>query len=216
MNLDLWSNLRIGHVDVRVPASELEAFKAAVPLASTVMISNVQDLVPEQAPATLRQNLHQTQWNFTDDSFWQEYHDFATLNSFTEAMVAQFPKLVTRTSIGHTHEGREIFGLTIHGYDRETDPEDGDNDDDDDDKDEDKHKDDDDDQDSDDELDLEDLMEDIAKKVGTSVRSWWSWLVGSSSSKPKTLKNPSKPKKHPKAILFHGGQHARGKTHCDP
>ncbi|KAG0237769.1 hypothetical protein B0O80DRAFT_434388 [Mortierella sp. GBAus27b] len=203
-NLDLWSDLRIGTVHVHVPASELKGFETLVGLPFDVMIPNLQDLVPEQAPAILRQTMQPTRWNYTDDSFWSEYHDFDTLNKFTEAMVAQFPKLVTRTSIGHTHEGREIFGMTIHGY-KDSEPEDGDND-----GDEDNDVGDDDDQDSDDELDLEDLMEDIAKEMRTKVRSWWSWLVGSSSSpKTKSLKRPSKPKKHPKAILFHGGQHAR-------
>ncbi|KAF9366611.1 Carboxypeptidase A4 [Mortierella sp. NVP85] len=195
-NLDLWSNLRIGTVDIRVPASEIEDFKAIVPLPSSVMIPNLQDLVPEQAPAALQSNLKK--WNFMDDSFWNNYHDLATLNNFTETMVARFPELVTRTSLGHTHEGREVFGLTIHGYDKEDktpdDNEDHDNDDDGD--------------KSDDELDLEDLIEDLVKEVRAKARSWWSWLAGS-SPKVKTHKKSSKPKKDPKAILFHGGQHAR-------
>ncbi|KAF9981255.1 Carboxypeptidase A4 [Modicella reniformis] len=185
-NLDLWSNLRIGTVDVRVPLSELEAFKAAIPFPFSVMISNLQDLVPEEAPAAtalLQNNLKP--WNFTDDSFWLKYHDLATLNTFTETMVNQFPRIVTRTSLGHTHEGREVFGLTIHRYNRDPEADDVDSDD----------------KDDDNELDLEDLIEDLVKEVRTEMRSWWSWLVGFSKSQKKSPKV--------KTILLHGGQHAR-------
>ncbi|KAF9102458.1 Carboxypeptidase A4 [Mortierella sp. GBA35] len=179
-NLDLWSNLRIGTVDVRVPSSEIDAFKAAIPFHSTVMIPNLQDLVPDQAPAlNIRPQDHHG-WNYTDDSFWLKYHDLETLNNFTETMVDQFPELVTRTSMGFTHEGREVFGMTIHGYKRQ--------------KEEDSA--------------LESLEDEVEELV-EEVKSWWFWLTGSSSKKPKALKKPSKPKKHPKAIVIHGGQHAR-------
>ncbi|KAG0357899.1 hypothetical protein BC939DRAFT_454313 [Gamsiella multidivaricata] len=202
-NLDLWSNLRIGTVDVRVPPSELEAFKAAIPFPSTVMISNLQDLVPEQAPAFNALQM-QGQWNFTDDSFWLKYHDLATLNNFTEAMVNQFPDLVKRTSIGHTYEGREVFGMTIHGYKGKSKAQDG--------EENEENDDDDGDDDDDDDKDLEDLVEDLVKEVRDEFLSWWSRLFGfskKSKSHPSLKKKPSKPKKHPKAIVFHGGQHAR-------
>ncbi|KAF9953392.1 Carboxypeptidase A4 [Mortierella alpina] len=181
-NLDLWSNLRIGTVDVRVPASELRTFNSEIPLPYTVMIPNLQDLVPEQPPsmASLAQS---SNWNFTDDSFWLKYHDFATLNNFTETMVQQFPDLVKRTSLGKTHEGREVFGLTIHGY---------------------KRKDDDDDDDED-----EETIDKVYKEVKVIATSWWNWLTGRSSKSSAFAKKPSKPKKHPKAIVIHGGQHAR-------
>jgi len=56
---------------------------------------------------------------------------------------------------------------------------------------------------------LEELVEDVEELV-EEASSWWSWMFGSSSSsKSKVLKKPSKPKKHPKAIVIHGGQHAR-------
>ncbi|KAI8603738.1 hypothetical protein EDD21DRAFT_368218 [Dissophora ornata] len=191
--LDLWSNLRIGTVDVRIPASGLDAFKAAIPFPSTVMIANVQDLVPEQAPAfnALNNNNNAQGWNFTNNTFWSSYHDLATLNNFTEAMVEQFPDLVSRTSLGRTYEGREVFGMTIHGYKRNA-----------------KAKRDDDDDDNED-VDFEELIEEVRSELGEEARSWWSWLFGSSSSEKHSFKKPSKPKKHPKAIVIHGGQHAR-------
>ncbi|KAG0065629.1 Carboxypeptidase A4 [Linnemannia elongata] len=180
-NLDLWSNLRIGTVDVRIPSSEIEAFKAAIPFPSTVMIPDLQDLVPDQAPALNIQAA--SSWNYTDDSFWKNYHDLSTLNNFTETMVQQFPDLVTRTSMGFTHEGREVFGMTIHGYKKRQEME-----------------------------AMEELVEEVEELV-EEASSWWSWMFGSSSSssssEPKELKKPSKPKKHPKAIVIHGGQHAR-------
>ncbi|KAF9920542.1 Carboxypeptidase A4 [Linnemannia zychae] len=177
-NLDLWSNLRIGTVDVRIPSSEMDAFKAAIPFPSTVMIPNVQDLIPDQAPIL---NIQSGQsWNYTDNSFWEKYHDLATINSFTEAMVSEFPHLVTRTSMGFTHEGREVFGMTIHGYKRGK------------------------------KMDVLEDLEDEIEEFVEDANSWLSRLFGfSSSSKPKATKKPSKPKKHPKAIVIHGGQHAR-------
>ncbi|KAG0003907.1 Carboxypeptidase A4 [Entomortierella chlamydospora] len=178
-NLDLWSNLRIGTVDVRVPSAEIDAFKDAFP--STVMIPNLQDMVPEQAPALSLLQQDTTQWNFTDNSFWLNYHDLATLNNFTETMVQQYPDLVKRTSLGQTYEGREVFGLTIHGYKTG------------------KYA----------QEEIEEDMEELVEEVVEEARSWWSWLFGSSPKVPASFKKPSKPKKHPKAIVIHGGQHAR-------
>ena len=171
----MWSNLRIGTVDVRVPRSNMDAFKSAVSLPHSVMIENLQELVPEQAPASMMHN--QGGWNFTDDSFWASYHDLATLNDFTEAMIQQFPDLVSRTSMGTTHEGREVFGMTIHGYKNKRNA--------------DTHQ-------------KEDDQEDDEE-----ANSWWSWLFDSLSVNQSSKKH-SKPNKHPKEILFHGGQHARG------
>ncbi|KAF9971814.1 carbamoyl-phosphate synthase (glutamine-hydrolyzing) cpa2 [Actinomortierella ambigua] len=121
-NLDLWTNLRIGTVDVRVPADKVALFEEAtshfvsdgLSSAATVMIPNLQDLVPEQAPSIQSAPIHA--WNFTDNTFWTQYHDLATLNNFTETMIKDFPQLCKRVSIGKTFEGREVFGMVIHGY----------------------------------------------------------------------------------------------------
>ncbi|KAF8979585.1 carbamoyl-phosphate synthase (glutamine-hydrolyzing) cpa2 [Entomortierella lignicola] len=133
------------------------------------MIPDLQDLISTQAPATTVHTTH-NEWNYTDNSFWESYHDLATLNNFTESMVEQFPDLVKRVSIGHTYEGREVFGMSIHGYKPKEDS-------------------------------MDELYEDLEK-----AESLLSWIFGF----PKRIfKKPSKPKKHPKAILLHAGQHAR-------
>lgn len=176
------------------------------------MISNLQDLVPQQAPAS---SLHQNNWNFSDNSFWYDYRDFEALNNFTETMVSKFPKLVKRVSIGNTYEGREVFGLSIHGFKAKKkgkgnedativdDDSDYDNkynyNDDESDYDDDIYDDDEDDDDGEYTLDKEETLLD-------KFESWWSWLFGSS----RQFGKPSKPKKHPKAIVIHAGQHARG------
>ncbi|KAK3839859.1 MAG: carboxypeptidase A2, pancreatic, isoform CRA_b [Linnemannia gamsii] len=88
------------------------------------MIDDLQDLIPSQPPAFTRLQQQQQMnenWNFTDNSFWLQYHDFATLNNFTETMVQQYPDLVKRVSIGKTFEGREIFGMSIHGFKQKKD-----------------------------------------------------------------------------------------------
>ncbi|KAF9903887.1 Carboxypeptidase A4 [Linnemannia zychae] len=211
-NLDLWSNLRIGTVDLRLPASKLnipsiKAVTSTIP--STVMIPDLQDLIPSQSPAlTLQQSTTKEYGNYTDDSFWLQYHDFATLNNFTETMVQQYPKLVKRVSIGKTFEGREVFGMSIHGFKQK-------------DKKKKKRKSwffesDDDEEESmyedEDEEDITNIHGDDNDESSVSetnrdiVSSWWSWLF---NTPRRSIRKPSKPKKHPKAIVLHAGQHAR-------
>lgn len=179
-------------MDVRVPASKMIDFKAEIWSQSSVMIPNLQELISEQ-PALPAQG----DWNYTDNTFWASYHDMATLNNFTESMIQAYPKLVSRVSIGQTYEGREIFGMSIRGYrnkkkktnfgeyhDEREEDDDGDD-------------------------DEEEVDDDELEEVGfeAKIKSWWSWLFGPS----RAVKNkPSKPSKHPKAIIIHAGQHARG------
>ncbi|KAG0318468.1 carbamoyl-phosphate synthase (glutamine-hydrolyzing) cpa2 [Linnemannia gamsii] len=211
-NLDLWSNLRIGTVDLRVPVSmmgapSIKTITDSIP--STVMIPDLQDLIPTQSPAlTLQQSPTVNQnWNFTDDSFWMQYHDFATLNNFTETMVRQYPDLVKRVSIGKTFEGREIFGMSIHGFKQKKDK-----------KKKKKRKswffsDDEDDFEGDDgneqdNIDMDESTVSAACEADVdTVSSWWSWLFNAAPRQ--SIGKPSKPKKHPKAIVLHAAQHAR-------
>ncbi|KAG0378759.1 Carboxypeptidase A4 [Mortierella sp. AD032] len=230
-NLDLWSNLRIGTVDLRLPTSKLStpAIKAIIStIPSTVMIDDLQDLIPSQPPAFTRLQQQQQMnenWNFTDNSFWLQYHDFATLNNFTETMVQQYPDLVKRVSIGKTFEGREIFGMSIHGFKQKKDKkkkrksknwffgsEEGD------------HEEVDYFEDSfgnyvndNDQQDIIDILGNdyddnesstsVSEKNGDIISSWWSWLFNSAPKR--SVRKPSKPKKHPKAIVLHAAQHAR-------
>lgn len=204
-------------MDLRVPASKMsshsiKAITDTIP--STVMISDLQDLIPTQSPAlTLQQSPTPNQnWNFTDDSFWLQYHDFATLNNFTETMVQQYPDLVKRVSIGKTFEGREIFGMSIHGFKKKKDKkkkktkswffED----------DEDCEGEDDEEQDIVD-LDGSEMMTATSEEDGDVVSSWWSWLFNHAPKR--SIKKPSRPKKHPKAIVIHAAQHARGNTNLE-
>jgi hypothetical protein len=178
---------------------------------STVMIPDLQDLIPTQSPAlTLQQSPTVNQnWNFTDDSFWMQYHDFATLNNFTETMVRQYPDLVKRVSIGKTFEGREIFGMSIHGFKEKKDKK----------KKKKKRKswffsDDEDDFEGDDgneqdNIDMDESTVSAACEADVdTVSSWWSWLFNAAPRQ--SIGKPSKPKKHPKAIVLHAAQHARG------
>ncbi|KAF9582186.1 Carboxypeptidase A4 [Lunasporangiospora selenospora] len=229
-NLDLWSNLRIGTVDIRVPSTELISFHNDIRVPYTVMIKNVQDLMPSSESLLTAQGGDNRPWNFTDNSFWQGYHDLTTLNNFTETLVKEYPHLVKRVSLGHTYEGREVFGMSIHGYEQQ-EPGDGDNDD------NGGHDDDDSDDDSDDDNDNKKDEKKKNKKKNKEkkekkekgelhrwvkkARSWWSWLVdfveedghktGSFQTSPPgpITKKPTRPKRHPKTILIHGGQHAR-------
>lgn len=42
-----------------------------------------------------------------------------------------------------------------------------------------------------------------------TVSSWWSWLFNTPAPR-RSIRKPSRPKKHPKAIVIHAAQHARG------
>lgn len=183
-------------MDVRVPSSKIVEFKAEIWSQSSVMISNLQELIPEQPPVLLPA---QGDWNYTDNTFWASYHDMATLNNFTESMIQAYPKLVSRVSIGQTYEGREIFGMSIHGYRNKKKKKTnfGEY--------HDEREDDDDEDDYEEEGDDGELEE-----IGfeAKIKSWWSWLFGAS----RAFKKPSKPSKHPKSIIIHAGQHARGIT----
>ena len=213
--MDLWSNLRIGTVDLRVPASKMSShFIKAITdtIPSTVMIPDLQDLIPTQSPAlTLQQSSTPNQnWNFTDDSFWLQYHDFATLNNFTETMVQRYPDLVKRVSIGKTFEGREIFGMSIHGFKQKKDK-----------KKKKKTKswffDDCEDYEGDDNEEQDNVDMDGSKMMAATsedvdiVSSWWSRLFNTAPRR--SIRKPSRPKKHPKAIVIHAAQHARGNAH---
>lgn len=168
-----------------MPAESVETFQSLVHMPTTVMIPNVQDLVPDQTQ--LLRTQAQGQWNYTDDSFWANYHDLATLNNFTETLIAEYPDLVTRVSMGHTFEGREVFGMSIHGGHKRSELAEEDED------------------EEDEEMDLEEMIE-----------SWWSWLFGSTKKSKHNMKADHKKNKNKKkkAIVIHGGQHARGKgTH---
>ncbi|KAF9436301.1 Carboxypeptidase A4 [Entomortierella beljakovae] len=183
LNLDLWSNLRIGKVDVRVPAPMIDIFQRMVTrqIPSTVMVPNLQDLVTEQTPSTLSDKAPKS-WNYTDSSFWMNYHDLETLNNFTESMIEGFPNLVKRVSIGQTFEGREVFGMSIHGFVKPKKSDQG--------------------------YDVNETEEEEEEEGEEETQTpwWWSKLFGYSG---RANKKPSKPKKHPKAILIHAGQHAR-------
>ncbi|KAI1317152.1 Carboxypeptidase A4 [Mortierella claussenii] len=189
-NLDLWSNLRIGSVDVRVPVSKIDVFEATMyDIPSSVLIPNLQDLVPQQQPAASSLYTTHNDWDFTNNSFWLNYHDIETLNNFTEAMAKRFPDLVKRVSIGQTYEDREVYAISIHGYKAKerrsgsSSSEDGIQD------------------EQDDEVET-----DLDRSEYREGQPWWSWLF----SLPRWgVRKPSKPKKHPKAIVIQAGQHAR-------
>lgn len=181
-------------MDVRVPASKMNDFETEVWSQSSVMIPNLQELIPEQPPALLHT---QNEWDFTDNAFWLDYHDMATLNNFTESMIQAHPKLVSRVSIGQTYEGREIFGMSIHGYRNRKKKETNIG----------EYYD----EREEDEKDDDDGEADELEEVGfeAKIKSWWSWLFGPARA---FKKKPSRPSKHPKTIIIHAGQHARGST----
>ncbi|KAF9585445.1 Carboxypeptidase A4 [Lunasporangiospora selenospora] len=211
-NLDLWSPLRIGAVDVRVPASLLDRFGLQSSLDYSVMIPNLQDLIPDQPPSSSL-GLGQTQeWNFLNNTFWENYHDLATINKFMETLSSKYPKLVKRVSIGKTHEGREIFGLSIHGYKRkkkrsrksefwneDMEEEVG----------EEEVEEDDDDDDNEDDENLEEFVEETVDDMADGLLAWIKHNFGLEPTFPKKGKKPSRPKKNPKAIVIHAGLHAR-------
>jgi hypothetical protein len=48
--------------------------------------------------------------------FWNRYHDYKEIQEILEKMVAAYPELVKLESLGKSHEGREIWVLTLTNF----------------------------------------------------------------------------------------------------
>ncbi|KAJ3079574.1 hypothetical protein HK102_003690, partial [Quaeritorhiza haematococci] len=110
LNLDLWSNLRTGPVDIRVSlnqhADKLENYLKTLqpPVSHSVMIDDVQDLVETE---------RQQQESLKGGGFFAKYHAYDVIIKFMEELQKAKPDLVEIFTVGKTYEKRDIRGIKI-------------------------------------------------------------------------------------------------------
>lgn len=51
--------------------------------------------------------------SLTNSTYHEDYHPLSEVDHFVDELLEQHPDLVTRASIGHSSEGREMYALTI-------------------------------------------------------------------------------------------------------
>ena len=51
--------------------------------------------------------------SLTNSTYHEDYHPLSEVDHFVDELLEQHPDLVTRASIGHSSEGREMYTLTI-------------------------------------------------------------------------------------------------------
>jgi murein tripeptide amidase MpaA len=109
----VWKEDKInGFVDLRVDPSTSGAVRA-LGLPYEVLIDDVQAQIEAQvagrkAGAPL------------SNEFFDEYHTYEEINAFVDGLVAQYPNLLRKISIGTTYEGRSISGVRLHGRNQTT------------------------------------------------------------------------------------------------
>jgi len=116
-NLDWWSDL-----DIRVTPEQREevtAFLAKNNIEYETMIENVQALVDsenrlhaEQANYSVAADLLRSTTGAPPD-FFKDYRKLDDINAFVDGLVAQYPQLAKKVSIGTSYEGRTIWGVVV-------------------------------------------------------------------------------------------------------
>ncbi|RUP39800.1 hypothetical protein BC936DRAFT_138337, partial [Jimgerdemannia flammicorona] len=108
LHLDLWSHLRPGSIDIRVPPSLFSTFTSMLPahLAPSIKIPDLQQYL-DSIPVFASDNSH-------NDDFFKAYHEYNEILEFTKALADKhdFVDLVT---VGKTYEGKDIVGIKFTG-----------------------------------------------------------------------------------------------------
>lgn len=117
-NLDPWTSLRLGLVQLRIPPTfPPSSLERALSLPVTVVHHDVQSLIdsvplsvatPAAPPGKLG---HPSK----DMSFFQGYHTWDEITNFTRSLAVKYSDIVELISVGETFEGREILGVRIFG-----------------------------------------------------------------------------------------------------
>ena len=134
MILDIWSSTPT-HVDIRLPKTSTKGFLSLLPKHISKqheqIITNLRaavDYTYPQHPTVLPPLSHlqslsnrpaaRTNGNDLDllnDLFFSNYQRYETIEQWLRLLQALRPELVTLVSLGNSYEGREIFGISIHG-----------------------------------------------------------------------------------------------------
>ncbi|XP_070558910.1 carboxypeptidase B-like [Ptychodera flava] len=101
-NLDFWNFPR----DLMVPPSQLESVKEYLDISNIefdVWIPNVQSKIDAQFTGQVS----------TDSFNYGAYHTLNEIYDWIDSMVADYPNLASKSSIGTSHEGRDLTVLKI-------------------------------------------------------------------------------------------------------
>jgi len=111
-NADVWQ-VASSYVDILIPPSH-DHFVSTL---DSVGISYNDSLIPLSLLETPQKpSASFLPWNLvslTNSTFHEDYHPLQDIDRFVDELLELHPDLVTRTDIGHTSEGREMFALTI-------------------------------------------------------------------------------------------------------
>jgi len=106
---EVWNcRIGVGPLDVQVDDAGLAVLRG-LGLRPEVLIDDVQAFTEAQlAEIEARRHLRDITW-------FQNYHTLSEIEAYVDGLVAAFPNLVTKITIGNSLEGRAIFGMRITG-----------------------------------------------------------------------------------------------------
>jgi len=105
----IWNcRIGVGPLDVQVDADGLAALHD-LGLVTELLIDDVQVLIDEQMGEIESRRL------LRDITWFENYHTFAEINTYLDGLVAAFPTLISKITIGTSIEGRPIHGMRITG-----------------------------------------------------------------------------------------------------
>jgi len=110
LNIDFWTELKRGPVEVVVPRGSLDAFHRLA-LRYEILAEDLQDAIDERNIRRLLKNVNVER----NDSFFSEYHDLDEIKQWLDDLIAKYPTLATKVVIGTSYLGEEIEGLRIRG-----------------------------------------------------------------------------------------------------
>ena len=106
---EVWNcRIGVGPLDVQVDDAGLAALRDAG-LEPAVLVEDVERLFDEQMAEIKARRL------LRDITWFENYHTLAEINAYLDGLVAAFPNLVTKITIGTSVEGRPIHGMRITG-----------------------------------------------------------------------------------------------------
>jgi hypothetical protein len=105
LNLDVWTHVKVGSVDIRVKPKDLKTIIKALPAVHIeVVIPDVQKLVDEEQAHSLTLDSFST----NPDSIFKDYQDAETYLSYLQSLPG-----TSKITIGTTYEKRTVTGVKI-------------------------------------------------------------------------------------------------------
>jgi len=107
LHIDLWTEMKMGPVEVVVPRASLTRFQK-LGLNYEVIAEDLQDAINERNIRRLMKKMNQE-----NDTWFSEYHDLDEIKQWTNELVATYPRLATKITIGSSYLGEQIEAIRI-------------------------------------------------------------------------------------------------------